>query len=241
MSTAVERFVRAPYNTMPETKMISWTDDFFEQPNSDGNIEEVVAVFDFDNTASVDYQSKSNALCLVWLAMMPFPVTALYGTVIGLNMQSAPIGVCVALSCPGLCLTIEAVKLTPCLLRRQAQWYSYARHLAVTMDGIQFVVDKHQQCWGWPMCDRGRTTKTILFDHITNCDIIEPAGNECYCIPLVLMTIRIDTMSSKSEGHALSITGIKEPHKFKALVLAMKRNRGSCHPPAPKIIEMTER
>ena len=61
------------------------------------------------------------------------------------------------------------------------------------------------------------------FDKITDCDILEPAGNECLCIPRILFKVRIDTASSSQDRHELVIAGLKNPHEFKKLVWAMKR------------------
>jgi hypothetical protein len=74
---------------------------------------------------------------------------------------------------------------------------------------------------------------------ITDCDIVEPAGNECICIPRVLFKVRIDTASSSKEQHELVITGLRDPHSFKKLVWAMKRMQQLQHHPYPNTREMT--
>jgi hypothetical protein len=69
----------------------------------------------------------------------------------------------------------------------------------------------------------GKTSKTVPFDKITDCDIEEPAGAACCgLVPNVLYAVHVDTASSKG-GHELSILGLKEPRAFKELVWAMKR------------------
>lgn len=97
--------------------------------------------------------------------------------------------------------------------------------VAVTRDGIRFVRDRRQACWGMPCTDQGRSSKTVPFDKITDCDIEEPAGNTCLCI--LLSTVNIDTASSGSDGkrHELQISGLRDPHAFKELVWQMKRMR----------------
>lgn len=71
----------------------------------------------------------------------------------------------------------------------------------------------------------------VPFDKITDCDIEEPAGNSCLCIENVLSTVNIDTASSGQGRHELQICGLKDPHSFKKLVWAMKRDAGSCAKP----------
>ena len=63
------------------------------------------------------------------------------------------------------------------------------------------------------------------FDKITDCGVVEPAGNECLCIPRVLFKVRIDTASSSKDQHELVLAGLKNPHEFKKLVWAMKRTQ----------------
>jgi hypothetical protein len=66
----------------------------------------------------------------------------------------------------------------------------------------------------------------VPFDKITDCDIVEPAGNSCFCIENVLAVVNVDTASSGTEGcKELRIAGLKDPHSFKKLVWAMKRSQ----------------
>jgi hypothetical protein len=71
----------------------------------------------------------------------------------------------------------------------------------------------------------------VPFDKITDCDIVEPAGNECLCIPRVLFKVRVDTASSNKEHHELVLAGLKDPHSFKKLVWAMKRAQNQANQP----------
>merc|ERR1712232_1477947 len=81
--------------------------------------------------------------------------------------------------------------------------------------------------------DQGKCSKTVPFDKITDCDIEEPAGNSCFCVPNILFTVNIDTASSGTEGRKeLKLAGLKDPHSFKKLVWAMKRaQRDASAPP----------
>lgn len=141
--------------------------------------------------------------------------------------------------------------MAPCFLRTNVKWNVQAQHVAITRDGIRFVRDKRQTCWGSKCTDAGKTSKTgtfvappglvpftsshnnryalpfaVPFDKITDCDVAEPAGNSCLCIENVLSTVNIDTASSGHGRHELQICGLKDPHSFKKLVWAMKRNSG---------------
>jgi hypothetical protein len=73
---------------------------------------------------------------------------------------------------------------------------------------------------------------------ITDCDIVEPAGNECICIPRILFKVHIDTASSSKESHELVLAGLKDPHSFKKLVWAMKRVQQQQQLPHPTSLEM---
>lgn len=118
---------------------------------------------------------------------------------------------------------------TPCYLRQNVQWFTRCQHVAITQDGIRFVRERRPSCWGLSCTDRGKSSKTVPFDKITDCDIEEPAGNSCLCVPNILCTVNIDTASSGggSEGtkHELRLAGLKDPHSFKKLVWAMKRSQ----------------
>ena len=67
---------------------------------------------------------------------------------------------------------------------------------------------------------------TVPFDKITDCDVEEPAGNSCLCIPNVLSIVNVDTASSGTDGRKeIRLAGLKNPHGFKKLVWAMKRQQ----------------
>jgi hypothetical protein len=128
--------------------------------------------------------------------------------------------------------------LAPCYLKRNVQWSVQAQHVAITRDGIRFVRDKRPTCWGMPCTDAGKSSKTVPFDKITDCDIEEPAGNTCVVIRNVLTTVNIDTASSGQGRSELKISGLKDPQKFKQLVWAMKRRY---KPSGPTTFEMVNR
>jgi TAZ zinc finger len=173
--------------------------------------EDVVAVFDMDYETMESFYTKVGS---VWLG-----ATILYSPL----FSAAMLG------------------LAPCYLRKNVQWCVNAQHVAITRDGIRFVRDRRPTCWGLPCTDAGKSSKTIPFDKITDCDLEEPAGNTCLCIENVLSTVNIDTASSGHGRHELQITGLKDPHAFKKLVWAMKRSRGNGIASVSAAVEMVER
>mmetsp|Transcript_35256 Transcript_35256/g.71414 ORF Transcript_35256/g.71414 Transcript_35256/m.71414 type:complete len:318 (-) Transcript_35256:1387-2340(-) len=155
---------------------------------------EVIAVFDFDYATIEDFNTKVGFASLA--------AFGLYPPLLGLAL----------LGC------------APCFLRRNVEWSARSKHVALTRDGIRFVRDRRPTCWGLSMCDAGRSSKTVPYDQITDCDVEEPAGNTCLCIANVLSTVNIDTASSGGQaGKELKIVGLKDPVGFKKLVWAMKR------------------
>lgn len=188
---------------LPEAQNIFWNDDFFDDE------EGIVAVFDFDYDQMLAFElpiaAISQGIVVNLIALYAGLFTGIYGI--------------------GAVLAAYLLLLYPCLLQQQVRWKVMANHVAITRDGIRLVQDRRKSCWGFSMCDKGKHSKTVPFDKITDCDIMEPAGNQYLCIKRVLYVVNVDTASSGSEGnrHELCISGLKEPHKFKALVWAMKR------------------
>jgi len=199
-------------NSLPETKDIRWNDDFFEDDDDAGV--GIVAVFDFEYDKIVRFTTQYKyarqlslvGLITIYLYFLFFEVEP---TVVLLPV------VCYILS------------FTPFLVKYQVRWEAYAQHVVVTRDGIRYVRDKRRSCWGFTICDRGKHSKTVPFDKITDCDIVEPAGNSCLIIPNILMDVHVDTASSGGEGkpHELVLSGLKDAHGFKKLVWAMKRTK----------------
>jgi len=91
-----------------------------------------------------------------------------------------------------------------------------AQHLAITRDGIKYVVDKHSTGCRFECQDQGKVSKTVPYDKMTDCDVEEPAGSSGCCLMLVpntLHVVNVDTASGNrdSGGHELSISGLLEP------------------------------
>eukprot|EP00931_Biecheleriopsis_adriatica_P088736 TRINITY_DN62987_c0_g1_i1.p1 TRINITY_DN62987_c0_g1~~TRINITY_DN62987_c0_g1_i1.p1 ORF type:complete len:221 (+),score=50.30 TRINITY_DN62987_c0_g1_i1:136-798(+) len=124
---------------------------------------------------------------------------------------------------------ISAVCCSPCFLNQNIEWDTRARHVALTVDGIKFVHNRRKSMCGLSCTDRGKESKTVPYDKITDCDVQEPAGTAfCCCIENVLHTVSIDTASSGQGGppgafHELKLEGLKHPIEFKRAVWGMKR------------------
>ena len=91
-----------------------------------------------------------------------------------------------------------------------------AQHLAITRDGIKYVVDKHSTGCRFECQDQGKVSKTVPYDKMTDCDVEEPAGSSGCCLALVpntLHVVNVDTASGNrdSGGHELSISGLFAP------------------------------
>ena len=136
-----------------------------------------------------------------------------------------------------LCVTVCCLPGAPCFLpclfdcgRANVIDEARAQHLAITRDGIKYVVAAHDTgCCRLEHERQGQVSKTIPYDKITDCDIEEPAGSDgccpCYLVPNTLVQVQIDTASGNREsgGHELSVKGLKDAESFKKDVWAMKR------------------
>ncbi|CAE7626928.1 unnamed protein product [Symbiodinium sp. CCMP2592] len=102
----------------------------------------------------------------------------------------------------------------PCFLQQNVEWETRSQHVALTIDGIRYVKEKRKTLCGLPCTDKGRESKTVPYDKITDCDVQEPAGTACCCcIENVLSKVHIDTASSGSKGdgvatHELELHGL---------------------------------
>lgn len=138
---------------------------------------------------------------------------------LALLLSAVPCGLCY----PCYALTCESQNVVDA---------NNATHVCVTRDGIRYSVDKRKSGCRFSMCDKGKTTKTVPFDKITDCDIEEPAGNAgcCWLVKNVVTVVNVDTASGSRGGeggyggHELKIRGLVDPHGFKKLVWKMKRS-----------------
>jgi hypothetical protein len=103
-----------------------------------------------------------------------------------------------------------------------------AQHLAITRDGIKYVVDRHDTECRLECQQQGKVSKTIPYDKMTDCDVEEPAGSSgccCMLVPNTLTMVNVDTASGNREsgGHELSLKGLVASEEFKRDVWQMKR------------------
>ena len=109
----------------------------------------------------------------------------------------------------------------------------HAQHLAITRDGIKYVVDRHDTGCRSECQQQGKVSKTVPYDKMTDCDVEEPAGSSGNCLMLVANTlhvVNVDTASSHG-GHELTLVGLVAPEEFKKDVWQMKRGEQVTPPP----------
>jgi len=131
------------------------------------------------------------------------------------------------LSFPPFCI-LSTFACVPCFLSKNVEWKARSQHVALTRDGIRYVREKHKTWCGLPCSDKGKESKTVPYDKITDCDVQEPAGAACCCfINRVLSEVHVDTASSGpgKEGHMheLELSGLRYANEFKLAVWAIKR------------------
>ncbi|GMH95536.1 hypothetical protein TrST_g9297 [Triparma strigata] len=86
-----------------------------------------------------------------------------------------------------------------CVLEDNVRDKVYATHVAITRDGVKFVVDRHKTGCRLDCEDQGKISKTVAFSKITDADLEEPAGKSgpcCCMIDNVLTKVNVDTASS---------------------------------------------
>ena len=195
-----------------ESNSRKWDDTFFDDE------EDVIEVFDFDYPVMEDVWVQSYRSVAVSNALLIYSV-ALYAVVV-LTISSKLLVVYSA-------TMVVIVSLDFCFFKRRIHWYVYSRHLCITREGIQLV--QGDPCYGW-ICstDSDKTSTFVPYDKITACDI--PESPDCCNILSELPTVHVDTVSSRArwfQKHELVISGLKDPHSFREIVLAMKQATAS--------------
>lgn len=208
-----------------EARGLTWTDDYFIESCAEEEAS-LVAVFDFDNELKFQY----------WISLH-------YGThivllVVGtLYLWAASMSKHWFWYVKWIPLALYCITATPYWTPKQVRWMVESEHVAITIHGIRHVRARRKSCWGHALCDIGKHAKTVPFEMITDCNIIESNGMSRLIIPKVITTINIDTASSGNNHSGihipeLKIVGLKDPEGFKKLVLAMKlRQRQNSHHP----------
>jgi hypothetical protein len=202
---AAHSVAQEQYAHIPETKGLSWRDDFFE----DENFNDVVAVFDYDYEGM-----EGHYMCASWGCL-------------GLHVcQLGVLGPLVYLFCCPSIIPWMLVGLVPCHLNKNVRWNVRAQHIALTQSGIIFVHDRRPACWGEECCSVSKHTKFIPYDQITEC-VVTDSGNSQLSKVTIDTTARSNT-SNKHHccRHDLEIVGLENPHAFQKLVIALMMKRG---------------
>jgi hypothetical protein len=148
------------YQSMAEASNLQWTDDFFD--NNDDN-EGIVAVFDFDYDQIIRYNTKTVPMnffisfTFLWFSLWWIIFSTSYNET-GYHRPHVPgyfYGIIGALY-----IIFGYVQMI------QVKWAAKANHIAITRDGILYVIDKHKSCLGYTVCDKGKHTKSIPFDKV---------------------------------------------------------------------------
>ncbi|GMI27903.1 hypothetical protein TeGR_g2763 [Tetraparma gracilis] len=127
-----------------------------------------------------------------------------------------------------------------CLIDDNIRDLVEAQHLAITQDGVRWVVDRHATQCRCGFQEQGLISKTVVFSKITDAALAEPAGKSgplCCMVPNVLTSVNLDTASSgqtvvdPNSGrattlHELAVSGLVNPHEFKDDVWKMVRGEG---------------
>jgi len=116
--------------------------------------------------------------------------------------------------------------------RDNARDEAVVRNLKVTREEIIYTVGKHSAGWRCQCSEIGAITKTVPVDRLQDVLLIEPAGG---CIVKEILT-RADVQTAAGGSFVqslnapyairaeLSLVGLKQPHKFRDLVLGLKKN-----------------
>ncbi len=106
-----------------------------------------------------------------------------------------------------------------------------ARHIALTQDGLRYIVDKHPSQCRLACQDVGRSSQTVPYDKITDCDVEEPAGSEgcpCMLVKRTEYVFNVATANGPAFHSSMSVglRGIDAPYELKKDVWSMKRGQG---------------
>jgi hypothetical protein len=191
---------------------LTWHDDYFDRERQilvGGP--SVIAVFDYDYDAKEEFAAK-RIRAIVWGTLA---ASSLYCAANGALLNSvdsysyyideetggleridydplvrAMWGALVGAAIPFFVFCLCGL----CFDREATRWQVRAQHLAVTDEGIRLVQERHRRGCGWSMCDSEKSSRTVPFDQIDNCDVYEPSGSVCCCcVPRTLFVVHIAT------------------------------------------------
>ena len=102
----------------------------------------------------------------------------------------------------------------------------HARHVALTADGIRYIADKHPGGCRNAQGEVAKTSRTIPYDKISDCDVVEPGGadGDCACVCPAMRTFYTFNVATGTES--FSLRGIDAPYELKKDVWSMKRGQG---------------
>merc|ERR1712023_77628 len=113
---------------------------------------------------------------------------------------------------------------SPCFLHKNVEWEAKAQHLALTVDGIRYVRERHPSMCGLSCTDKRKVSEIIPYDSVADCVVEEPSGKSCCCVKNMLPIVRIGTSSTEDGVHDLVFAGLRHPNAFKQAVYTMKHS-----------------
>ena len=125
---------------------------------------------------------------------------------------------------------VYAISTYPCAMANIRDEVN-ARHIALTADGLRYIVDKHPGGCRLACQDEGRSSQTVPYDKITDCDVEEPAGSEgcpCLLVKRTEYTFNVATANGPAfhSPTTQGLRGIDAPYELKKDVWSMKRGQG---------------
>mmetsp|Transcript_43431 Transcript_43431/g.94599 ORF Transcript_43431/g.94599 Transcript_43431/m.94599 type:complete len:236 (+) Transcript_43431:48-755(+) len=135
-------------------------------------------------------------------------------------------------ACWGMLMAPYCWPLVPLVytcIRANATDVVWGLWLAVSKENVYVVRRRHKSCLRCYCCDVGEIRKVIPVANVQDVMITGPAGTAVCCfVPNVLHTVEIQTAASGgiSDGAVGRIQGLKDPQRFRDVVLGLKKEAG---------------
>jgi hypothetical protein len=187
--------------------------------------DEILEEFEFDHELTWKFHAEAEK-CGTLLMFFPGLVLFAAGMVLVIVVTLATLAVPIVggLSLFGIC--------GYCFIDANAADSAYCRWVAVSQDNVYIVRKKRGSGCRCSCTDIGETRKLIPIANIQDVMISEPAGTAVCCfVPNVLTGVHIQTAAAgggpdpQSEGSQGYLLGLKDPRRFRDVVMALKKGR----------------
>jgi len=209
----------------PSVRKLTWTDKYFDT-RKESNNSQTVAVFDHNPVAEVRFRTKImlHHMILAWLlAILPVSGILYYyimaTAIIAANSNATGpfwgLYVIDFIFCTGIFAIISYAKY------RNIRSLAYARHTAISRQGILEVTAKHKV----GVCRSiGHVEKLVMFDKYTGAHKSDPDDYRFCCCPYLIKPRNLhDCIVETDGGDTHSYISIKDPDAFVQAVMAMKK------------------